>query len=87
MTGREIESEGWPRVFPSAAEMDREVFNRIAQTNPGIVRTLLLLLAELSDLDGLAPDLRRALGEHLRRVGDTVIARAEHADGGDGHAE
>lgn len=87
MTGGEVNSAGSPRVLPNAAAVDREVFGHIARTNPGLIRTLLLLLAELTELDELPPELRQALGEHLRRVGETVIARADLPDGGDDRAE
>lgn len=87
MTRSEGGSAEWPRVFPNAAAVDREVFDCVAQTRPGIVRSLLLLLAELTELGDLSPELQRALGEHLRRMGETVIARADRADGGAGRAE
>lgn len=77
MTGHDMEPAGEPVLYSDAVALERELFARVAQTHPGVIRTLGVLLAELSDLDGLAPDLARALGEHLRRVGDTVISRAD----------
>lgn len=87
MTGHEIGRADEPPVFPNEVALDREVFVLVAQTHPGVIRTLGVLLGELSALDGLAPELRRALGKHLCRVGETVIRRADRADGGGGHAE
>lgn len=79
--GRDIERAGEPAVYSDVVALDRELFARVAQSHPGVIRTLGVLLAELSELDGLAPDFARALGEHLRRVGDTVIRRAERTCG------
>jgi len=46
------------------------------------VRTLGLLIGELTDPE-LEPDLLRRLGELIRRIGETVIARAERLGTGD----
>lgn len=75
------ESVGFGRVEhglhePSEIERDRELFIRIAESHPGIVRTLSVLIGELADLDLEAP-LQRALGDRIRRVGDTVVMRAD----------
>ncbi|MFO7190881.1 MULTISPECIES: hypothetical protein [Thermocrispum] len=63
-------------------ERDAILFARIAETEPGIVRTLGLLIGELTDPE-LEPDLLRRLGELIRRIGETVIARAERLGTGD----
>lgn len=84
MTGHEIGRASEPRVFPDELALDREVFVLVAQTHPGVIRTLRVLLGELSALDGLAPELARALGQHLCRVGETVIRRADRDEGGIG---
>lgn len=61
---------------PSDVERDRELFTRVAESHPGIVRTLSVLIGELADLDLDAP-LQRELGDRIRRVGDTLIMRAD----------
>ncbi|MGH3432234.1 MAG: hypothetical protein ACRDQB_05295 [Thermocrispum sp.] len=86
MTGRDVGPQDVTQVYPDVVALDGEVFARVAETHPGVIRTLSVLLGELSDLDGLAPEQRRALGDHLSHVGETVIDRANHT-GGDGHAE
>lgn len=78
---REMGPPGEPVVYPDAVALDREVFVRVAQTHPGVIRTLSVLLGELSALEGLAPELARALGAHLCRVGETVIRHSERARG------
>lgn len=55
---------------------DRELFARVAETHPGLVRTLDVLLGELAELD-LEPDVQRELGDRIRKVGDKVIADAD----------
>lgn len=77
MVRRDAEPDG----EPDALARDRELFARVAETHPGVIRTLGLLLADLCELDGLEPELARALGEHLRRVGYTVIRHADRARG------
>lgn len=64
-------------VNPADVEFDRELFCRIAETHPGIVRTLGVLIGELTELD-LDPDAASRLGDRLRRLGDTVIKRFGH---------
>lgn len=58
-------------------EVDRELFTRIAETHPGIVRTLSVLVGELADVDELEPSVLRVLSDRIRRIGDTLIARAD----------
>lgn len=62
-----------------AIERDRELFSRIAQTHPGIVRTLDVLIGELDGAD-LDPETLRQLGDRVRRVGDKLIERANRDD-------
>lgn len=75
------ESAGFPRVEhglhePSDVERDRELFIRVAETCPGIARTLSVLIGELADID-LEPAVLRQLGERVRRVGETIVMRAD----------
>lgn len=79
MTGSDIAPGDEAVGSSDALARDRELFARVAETHPAVIRTLGLLLADLCDLDGLEPELARALGEHLRRVGYTVIRRADRA--------
>lgn len=62
---------------PDVVDLDRALFARVSETHPGVVRTLGVLITELADLDSLAPDLRRGIGDHIRRVGDAVVSRAQ----------
>jgi len=59
-----------------AIECDRELFSRIAQTHPGIVRTLDVLIGELDGTD-LDRETLRQLGDRVRRIGDKLIERAD----------
>jgi hypothetical protein len=75
------ESAGFPRVErglhePDDVERDRELFTRVAETHPGLVRTLSVLIGELADVD-LEPAVLRTFGERVRRVGDTLVMRAD----------
>lgn len=58
---------------------DREFFTRLAETNPELVRTLSLLMDELPRAD-LAPAMMRTLGERVRRIGETMIGRADRLE-------
>lgn len=66
-----------------AIDRDRELFARIAEVNPGVVRTLSLLLSEL-DGGGLDPTTMRELGDRIRRIGETSIMRAGRGTAGYG---
>lgn len=67
-------------------DQDRELFGRIAETHPGIVRTLDVLVAELRAAD-LDPALMRLLGDRIRRIGTRVTTNADRmvieSDGAD----
>lgn len=54
---------------------DRELFALVAQTHPGVVRTLNVRIGEQGQID-LDHELPQRLGEHIRRVGETVITRS-----------
>lgn len=58
-----------------AIARDRELFSRIAETHPGIVRTLDVLIGELDAAD-LDPETLRQLGDRVRRIGNKLIERA-----------
>lgn len=58
-----------------AIERDRDLFTLIAETHPGIVRTLDVLIGEL-EAAYLEPETLRQLGDRVRRVGDKLIERA-----------
>lgn len=58
-------------------ELDRELFVGIAETHPGIVRTLGVLMGELADLGDLDPSRQRRLGDRIRLLGQAVIMRAD----------
>lgn len=61
----------------SDVDRDRRLFARVAETNPGLVRTLGVLIGELQASELPPPDVLRAYGEHVRRLGDTIVARAD----------
>lgn len=63
-----------------ATERDRELFQRVAETHPGVVRTLGVLVGELADLD-LEPQIAAELGGQIRRLGDKVIDNARRVGG------
>lgn len=65
----------------SATARDRELFQQVAKTHPGVVRTLGVLVGELTALESLEPELAAALGERIRRLGDKVIDNARRSDG------
>ncbi|MFO7193333.1 hypothetical protein [Thermocrispum sp.] len=71
----------YSREFLQAVAADRRLFERIAQVRPGIIRTLLILLGDLEDLLDLPTGVQKALGERIRRIGETVMARADRASG------
>lgn len=66
---------------PDDVEVDRELYARVAETHPGIVRTLSLLVGELAEVDDIDPPMLRVLGDRVRRVGDTLVARAARHPG------
>lgn len=65
----------FPGVDRADVERDAELFAAIAAADPGIIRTVSLLVAELAQIE-LEPDLLRGLAEHLHRLGDTLTMRA-----------
>ncbi|MFO7190981.1 hypothetical protein [Thermocrispum agreste] len=59
-------------------ETDTLLFTTIAQSCPGIVRTLTLLIRELTEAD-LEPATMRMLGERIQRIGEAVSAHAKRS--------
>lgn len=58
-----------------AIERDRELFTRIAATQPGLVRTLSVLVDEVERVE-LDPDVQCQLGDRIRRIGQKMIENA-----------
>ncbi|WP_034273852.1 hypothetical protein [Haloechinothrix halophila] len=60
----------------TARETDPDLWAALAATEPGIVRTIYLLVTELdrAELDG---DLLRGLGTELSQIGGKLIERAD----------
>ncbi|WP_156899123.1 MULTISPECIES: hypothetical protein [Thermocrispum] len=71
------------KAMKDAVDRDTELFTAVAQTHPGIVRTLHILINELDAACGLLdPEVQRQPGERVRRIGDTVISRVDDSPAG-----
>lgn len=65
------------RARPPVIKESPELFARVAETNPGLVSTLSALVGELESGPLPEPDVLRAYGQALCRLGAAVIGRAD----------